>query len=480
MFSSLTVGLLWIGAALAESTGNFVPHETTILERLTSFVGIFLIAGSCYAISENRKAVDWRPVIWGIILQMLVGLVILSPTVSRFFYDVVDKGVNQLLFFSGRGADFVFQAVEPHQVVVGSPPQILAGEGRPELFVGRISPPVKTFAFWILPTIVFFSALMSLLYHIGLMTWVVRGMAWIMVRTLGTSGAESLSAAANIFVGQTEAPLLVRPFLPTMTRSELMAVMVGGFATVSGGVMGVYVGFLGHIPNIAGHLVIASVMSAPAALACAKLVVPEEGKPATAGGVHIETERNASNFVEAAAIGASDGMKLAINVAAMLMAFVALIAMIDWFISLVPLVRCGDAWSTGYTCASGTADPIGLADIFGWLFAPVALAMGVPVSDALTVGRLLGEKMVLTEIIAYISLGNLTNAAQPLITERSSIIASYALCGFSNFASIGIQLGGIGGMAPQRMADIASLGFKAMWAGMVASCMTGAVAGLFL
>lgn len=472
--------LVWFCVAWAETGQHFVPHETTILERLMSFVGIFFFVGLCWILSENRRAIDWRPVIWGVILQIGIGLVILSPTVSQFFYTVVDKGVNQLLFFAGEGANFVFQTVQPHQITTGSVPDLISGQGQPEMFVGRISPPVKTFAFWILPTIVFFSALMSLLYHVGLMTAVVRGMAWVMVRTLGTSGAESLSSAANIFVGQTEAPLLVKPFLPKMTRSELMAVMVGGFATVSGGVMGVYVGFLQHVPNIAGHLVIASLMSAPAALACAKLIVPETERPATAGGVRFETERNASNFVEAAAIGASDGMKLAINVAAMLIGFVALVAMVNYLISFIPLTQCESGWTSGYSCAVGTGKALSMSHIFGWLFAPLALAMGCPLSDALAIGQLLGEKMVLTEIIAYISLGSLTAGHEPLITERSSIIASYALCGFANFASIGIQIGGIGGMAPERLPEISSLGFKAMWAGMVASCMTGAVAGLFL
>jgi CNT family concentrative nucleoside transporter len=470
----------WFCVAWAETGEHFVPHETSIFERLLSFLGIFALVGTCWVVSENRRAIDWRPVIWGVILQILVGLVILSPTVSQFFYDVVDAGVNQLLFFAGEGANFVFQAVQPHQVTVGSYGELASGQGHPEIFVGKISPPVKTFAFWILPTIVFFSALMSLLYHLGVMTVVVRGMAWVMVRTLGTSGAESLSAAANIFVGQTEAPLLVKPFLPTMTRSELMAVMVGGFATVSGGVMGVYVGFLQNVPNIAGHLVIASIMSAPAALACAKIMVPETERPTTAGGVHIETERNASNFVEAAAIGASDGMKLAINVAAMLIGFVALVAMANFFISFLPLTQCADGWTAGYSCAVGEGTPVALSHIFGWLFAPLALCMGVPLADVMEVGQLLGEKMVLTEIIAYISLGALTASPVPVITERSADIASYALCGFANFASIGIQIGGLGGMAPTRISEISALGFKAMWAGMIASCMTGAVAGLFL
>ena len=474
------VGLLAIGAAAAAQAGKFVPHETSILERATSFVGLFGFVGLCYLVSENRKRIDWRPVLWGVGLQLGLGLVLLSPAVSEFFYTVVNGGVEKLLSFSAAGATFVFGSIEAHRVVVGDPAVLAQGGGEDKVIIGAISPAVKTFAFWILPTIVFFSSLMSMLYHVGIMPALVKAIAWVMVRTLGTSGAESLSAAGNIFVGQTEAPLLVRPFIDKMTRSELMAVMVGGFATVAGGVMGAYVLFLNGVPNIAGHLVMASMMSAPAALACAKVVVPETEQSTTAGGVPIHIDKNASNFVEAAAIGASDGMKLALNVAAMLIAFVGLVAMADWVISFVPLTRCEDGWATGYACLAGDPQPLGMADVFGVAFAPLALAMGVPFSDVLVVGSLLGEKLVLTEFVAYISLGQMINAETPALTERSAIIASYGLCGFANFASIGIQLGGLGGMAPTRMPDLAALGFKAMFVGMIAACMTGAIAGLML
>ncbi|MCB9684344.1 MAG: NupC/NupG family nucleoside CNT transporter [Alphaproteobacteria bacterium] len=472
--------LLLSTAALA-ADGNFIPHETTLFDRATSFFGIFVILGIAWLSSEKRSHINWRPVIFGIVMQIVMGLIVLSPSVSAFFYTVVDGGVHKLLSFAESGATFVFQSIEAHDVVVGSPGELASGGGTHKVIIGSVSPAVKTFAFWILPTIVFFSALMSLLYHVGLMTAVVRVMAWLMMRTLGTSGAESLSAAANIFVGQTEAPLLVKPFVSDMTRSELMAVMVGGFATVSGGVMGAYVQFLDGVPNIAGHLVIASLMSAPAALACAKILLPETEHSKTAGDVEIEFQKTASNAVEAAAMGAADGMKLAINVAAMLMAFVGLVAMIDWFVSFVPVTHCADGWSAGYACVAGDAGkPLSMADIFGVVFSPLAAAMGVPFRDCLAVGRLLGEKMVLTEFIAFISLGEMAHAAEPVITSRAAIISSYGLCGFANFASIGIQLGGIGGMAPERMKDLAGIGFRAMWGGMLAACLTGAVAGLML
>lgn len=505
--------LWWIALSDAlAAEAQFVPYQTSFLDRALSLVGIALLVGLTWLISEDRRAIRWRPVYWGVALQLIFGAIVLSPTISSFFYTVVDGGVNQLLAWSAEGAHFLFGSISPHQV------QDAAGNSH--VYVGKISPPAMTFATWILPTVVFFSTVMSVLYYLGVMQVLVKWIAWAMVKTLGTSGAESLSAAGNIFVGQTEAPLLVRPFVDKMTRSELNAVMVGGFATVSGGVMGAYVSFLQGLPNIAGHLVIASIISAPAALAVAKILVPETGVSLTAGTVSINPERTAGNVMEAAAVGATDGVKLAINVGGMLLAFVALVAMVNWGVSLVPVRFCeGGGASFGYACevplsqlsmgigeaqaalsAGQTVTTLGgaavlslsadaallsskaldLSTIFGWIFAPIALAMGVPWGDALAVGRLLGEKIMLTEFVAYMSLGNLVHGATPVITERSAIIASYALSGFANFASIGVQLGGIGSLAPGRMRDLSSLGMRAMFGGVIAACMTGAVAGIFL
>jgi nucleoside permease NupC len=282
---------------------------------------------------------------------LVFGLIVLSPFLQAVFVAANDA-VGTLLSFSNAGATFAFRSIEPHFIDVPG-----ADGGHTSVFMaGQVSPPMKTFAFWILPTIIFFSTLMSILYHLGVMTVIVSVIARVMVWTLGTSGAETLSTAGNIFLGQTEAPLLIRPFLPKMTRSELMAVMTGGFATVAGGVMGAYVGFLqGAIPDIAGHLMVASILSAPAAFAMAKLVVPETEVPETRGNVNISFPKTASNVVEAGANGASDGMKLAINVAAMLIAAVALMAMLDWMVGWTPLTRCGDAWSVGYACGDGVA-----------------------------------------------------------------------------------------------------------------------------
>jgi concentrative nucleoside transporter, CNT family len=482
----MALWLLLLTSALASDKGNFIVRETTILDRGMSFVGLFALVGIAWLMSENRSKVNWKPVAWGVGLQLVFGLVVLSETASGFFYTVIDGGVKQLLSFAEAGATFVFGTIEAHKVVVGPPGELFSGGGTEEVFIGRVSPAMKTFAFWILPTIVFFSSLMSLLYHVGVMQVIVRAIAWLMVRTLGTSGAESLSAAGNIFVGQTEAPLLVKPFVATMTRSELMAVMTGGFATVAGGVMGAYVQFLAGVPNIAGHLVMASIMSAPAALAVAKVMVPELETPKTAGVVDIEFEKTATNAIEAAANGASEGIKLAINVAAMLIAIVGLVAMFDWMIGYTPITFCPSGVVGGYSCGVDQAgnlvvgEALSMARILGWVFAPIALLMGIPWSECFVVGRLLGEKIVLTEFVAYINLGSLIHSEVPMLSERSAVIASYGLCGFANFASIGIQLGGIGGIAPERMGDLASLGFRAMLAGVLAACMTGAVAGIMI
>jgi len=425
-------------------------------DRALSLLGIPFLLGVAWLLSTNRRKVNWRTVAWGVGLQILLGLIVLSPGVAEFFFDSIDSGVKKLLSFSEAGADFVFQGTAPHLIFNWDPGSnsLLAGEG----FVGRISSATKTFTFWILPTIVFFSSLMTILYHLGVMQWVVRGFAWAMRKTMKTSGSETLSAAANIFVGQTEAPLVVKPFVAGMTSSELHAIMVGGFATVAGGVMAAYVGFLKDIPGIAGHLVTASIMSAPAALAVAKILYPETEQSQTAGGADIAVEKLDRNVIEAAARGASEGMTLLLNVVAMLIAFVGLMAMFNAILG-----------------ACGTS----LEVLLGYAFSPFAFMMGVPWEEATSVGQLLGEKIVLTEFIAYIDLGRMI-AEGNVLSERSAVIASYALCGFSNFASIGIQLGGIGGIAPSRRGDLARVCLRAMFGGFLAANMTGTIAGVLI
>jgi len=329
----------------------------------------------------------------------------------------------------------------------------------------------------VLPTIIFFSSLMTILYYLGIMQRLVGVFAWVMRRTMRTSGSETLSAAANSFVGQTEAPLMIAPFIRTMTTSELMAVMTGGFATVAGGVLAAYVGLLKDVfPDIAGHLIAASVMSAPAALVIAKVMWPETERSQTAGEVALEIENPDVNVIDAAARGAYEGMKLALNVGAMLLAFIALIALTNALLGL-PFELYND-WAG----LEGTAavEPLTLQQILGWIFWPFAFLIGVPVAECATVGTLLGEKLVLTEFIAYLHLYESLSEGVAQLSPRTVVIASYALCGFANFGSIGIQLGGIGGIAPERRHDLARLGLRAMFGGMLASLMTAAVAGMLI
>ncbi len=429
-----------------------------ILERLTSLLGLFVLIGLAWLLSTNRREVRWRPVIWGVALQLIIGCIILLPTVGQELFQWIDVGIRKLLSFSEAGSDFLFQTVEHHDVVVGEP-----GSEETKHFIGTISPPVKTFAFWILPTVIFFSAFMAVLYHYGVMQRLVAFFSKLMQMTMGTSGAESLSAASNIFVGQTEAPLVIQPFVKGMTLSELNAVMVGGFATIAGAVMAMYVGLLPDVPGIAGHLVTASLMSAPAALAIAKIMVPETGTPETMGVSEIKVARNDANGLDALARGTLDGLQLCLNIAAMLLVFIAMIAMCNAILS-------------GLFGLAGVED-ITLQRILGWLFAPLAWVMGIPWGEAETVGMLLGEKIVLTELIAFIHLGDIQSSAAPL-SERSAVICSYALAGFANFASIGIQIGGIGGIAPSRRKDLARIGMRAMIGGAIAAMMTGTVAGM--
>jgi CNT family concentrative nucleoside transporter len=434
-----------------------LPAQEGIMPRVMSFAGIFVLLGICWLLSVNRKRISWRPILWGLGMQMILAAIVLTPAVQGVFFTSIDAGVKRLLSFSEAGSNFVFQSIEPHRV--------LGADGQPtEVIAGRISPPLKTFAFWVLPTIIFFSSLMSVLYHLGIMQRLVYGLAWVMQRTAGISGAESLSTAANIFLGQTEAPLTVKPYIAKMTNSELFLVMVGGFATVAGGVMAAYVSFLQGIPGIAGHLVTASIIGAPASIVVAKLIMPETEVPETRGKLDIDNKSVHGNVLEAAADGATEGMKLFLNVIAMLLAFVALVAMADYFLSLIPL----------------GGQPLSMSRVLGWAFAPVAFAMGIPWGEAQVVGQFLGEKLVLTEFVAYIHLGQAVQAETPVLSDRSAIIASYALCGFANFASIGIQLGGIGAMAKERMPDLSKMAVRSMIAGALANCLMGNVVGLFI
>ena len=432
------------------------------LVRLRGLVGVVLLALAAWALSVNRRRIPWRIVLWGLGLQFLFALLILRTAVGAGIFDAANDVILATVGFTVEGARFVFGDLVWNNVPVG------VGEPGNGPFVDEGRQVARTgafFAFNVLPTIIFFASLMTVFYHLGIMQKVVGGIAWVMQRTMKTSGAETLSAAGNIFVGQTEAPLLVKPFVDRMTRSELMAVMTGGFATVAGGVMAAYAGMLvGFFPDIAGHLMAASVMSAPAALVVAKLMVPEEEVSETAGTLKTSLERTDVNVIEAAARGAGEGLHLALNVGAMLLAFLALIALINAVLG----------WAGGLVGVQG----LSLEGILGWVLSPVAWVMGVAWEDAAAVGSLMGLKTVATEFVAYLGLAD--TMAESAVSARSAAIATYALSGFANFSSIAIQIGGIGGIAPRRRKDLSRLALRAMIGGSIAAFMTAAIAGVLI
>ena len=404
--------------------------------NLLGVLGLFTLLSIAFAMSENRRAINIKTVVYGLIFQLIFALFILKTPFGAPIFSFLDNSINILIGFSSSGSDFLFKSY-------------IDGVG--------FHPGLINFAFSTLPTIIFFSSLVAVLYHFGILQAIIKFIARRMQLTLGTSGSETLSVAGNIFLGQTESPLMVRPFVNKMTKSELMAVMTGGFATVSGGVLAIYVSWLTDIQGIAGHLLAASVMSAPAALVVAKIIYPETEESQTMGDVNVNIEQTNINAMEALSNGATDGLKLAANIAAMLIAFISFVAMINYFLSF-----------------AGTS----MEEIFGIIFRPLAWTMGVPWNEAQLVGMLMGKKIVLTELVAYGDLQNLIRDG--MISERSAIISTYALCGFSNFASIGIQLGGIGAMAPDRKKDLAKLVTKAMFGGAIASWLTATIAGLLL
>ncbi|HEX5870833.1 MAG TPA: nucleoside transporter C-terminal domain-containing protein [Longimicrobium sp.] len=436
----------------------------TPIQKAISLLGLLVFIAMAWLLSVNRRAVDWKLVAWGVALQFIFAVLILMTPWGKGFFDGANNVFNALIGYTVEGAKFLFGNLAFNNIPVGP-----GGTGFPPM--EPIGAPTAWanaggfFAFNVLPTIIFFSSLMTLLYYLGVMQAVVKGFAWVMMRTMKISGAESLSTAGNIFLGQTEAPLLVKPFIGTMTKSELHCVMVGGFGTVAGGVLAAYVGFLvAYFPDIAGHLISASVMSAPACIAISKIMYPETEQPVTTGSVKIKMEKVDANVIDAAARGASEGLSLALNVGAMLIAFIALVALLNGILS-------------------GTAGLFGLEltiqKILGWVCAPFAWLMGVPAQDTLAVGTLLGEKTALNEFVAYAHLGSMLQEGAGL-DPRSVVLATYALCGFANFSSIAIQIGGIGGMAPERRADLSRLGLRAMIAGTLANFMTACVVGILI
>lgn len=414
--------------------------------------GLAVLIGIVWLFSNNRRAVDWKLVATGLVLQIAFAAVVLLVPGGREVFDWLSHGFVRILGFVAEGSNFIF----------GSLMDIERN--------GFI------FAFQVLPTIIFFSALMGVLYHLGVMQAIVRGMAWAITKVMRVSGAETTSVCASVFIGQTEAPLTVRPYIAKMTQSELLTMMIGGMAHIAGGVLAAYVGMLGggdpeQQAFFAKHLLAASIMAAPATLVIAKILVPETGEPLTRGTVKMEVEKTTANVIDAAAAGAGDGLRLALNIGAMLLAFIALIALVD-----APLKWFGEV--TGLAAALG--QPTSLSTILGYLLAPIAWVIGTPWADATTVGALIGQKIVLNEFIAYSQLSSIINGQVPGVAlgPEATLIATYALCGFANFSSIAIQIGGIGGLAPERRQDLARFGLRAVLGGSVATFMTATIAGV--
>jgi concentrative nucleoside transporter, CNT family len=416
-----------------------------LLTRLQPLVGLVGILALAYALSTNRRAINLRTVGWGLGLQILFALIVVKTPVGIEAFKWMGARITRLLAFSVEGSRFVFGPLGDGKIWEDAMIRVF---GDP---AGRAYAVI--FAFQILPTIIFIAALFAILYYIGVMQLVVRAFAVVMNKVMGASGAESLNVAASIFMGQTEAPLTIRPFLARMTQSELMTVMTSGMAHISGGIMAAYIAF----GIQAEHLLTAVIMTAPGTLMMAKIFVPETETPETRGSVKLEIETTDVNVIDAAGRGTAEGLHLALNVGAMLISFVSIIYLINGILGKIGL---------------------SLQMIFGWVFAPVAWSLGVPWQDAPQIGNLLGTRMVLNEFIAFMQLGDLQK--QGLITERSFTIATFALCGFANFASIGMQIGGISALAPSRRGDLARLGLRAMLAGTLANFVTAIIVGFLL
>ncbi|MCC6293142.1 MAG: NupC/NupG family nucleoside CNT transporter [Bryobacterales bacterium] len=407
------------------------------MDRFTGLLGLAAVLALCYVSSANRRAIRWRSVAIGMALQLAFAFLVLNTPFGRAF-QAASTAVNALLEYAAVGSKFLFGPLG-----------------------GRDGGFGVVFAFQVLPIVIFISSLFSILYYFGVMQVVVRAMAVFMQRFLGVSGAESTNVAASIFMGQTEAPLTIKPFLPNLTESELFTIMVSGMAHVSGAVMAAYVSMAGVSIE---HLLTAVIMTAPATLVLAKMLIPETGSPETAGGVNVEIPKPGVNVIDAAATGAHDGLFLALNIGGMLIAFLALIALVNGIFG----------WVQGATGAAWL--PASLEQLMGWIFSPAAWLMGVSWKDCSHIGQLLGTRLVLNEFVAFIELGKLKSALDP----KSFTIATYALCGFANLSSIAIQIGGIGALAPTRKSDLARLGLRAVMAGTLANVMSACIAGMLL
>ncbi|NCT68865.1 MAG: NupC/NupG family nucleoside CNT transporter [Rhodanobacteraceae bacterium] len=420
--------------------------------------GLAVLIAIAFAFSSDKRAVNWRLVGTGVSLQILFALVVLKLPLGRDVFNAIAGGFVKLLDFVGAGSTFIF------------------GSFMDTSKFGFV------FAVQVLPTIIFFASLTGVLYHLGVMQQIVKGMAWIITKVMNVSGAETTSVCASVFIGQTEAPLTIKPYIERMTQSELMTVMIGGMAHIAGSVMAAYVGLLGGDDPVqrqffAKHLLTASVMAAPATLMLAKILVPETGTPLTRGKVQLDVEKTTANVIDAAANGAADGLRLALNVGAMLLAFIALIALVNAPVQWLGAHAWGadgaslNAW---LSAQAGHPVELSLQTIFGWVLAPVAWLIGVPWQDASLVGSFIGQKVVINEFVAYVDMAQHIDK----LGSQSQLIATYALCGFANFSSIAIQIGGIGGIAPNRRADLARFGLRAVLGGSLATFMTATIAGV--
>ena len=435
--------------------------NSAIMSVLFGILGLAVLLSIAWSFSNNKKNINWRIVATGIGLQLIFAVFVILTPWGSIVFDAIGSFFVTIINFTFDGAEFVFGALANQSVFNQAFPDGTTGTQGGFIF-----------AFQVLPTIIFFSSLMSVLYHLGMMQKIVQGMAWVMAKSMRVSGSESISVAANVFIGQTEAPLVVRPYVSPMTKSELLTLMVGGMATIAGGVLAAYVSLLGGTdPELqlyyAKHLLSASIMAAPATIVIAKILVPETEESKTMGKVKVMVEKTSSNVIEAAATGAGDGLKLALNVGAMLLAFIALIYMFNWIITgfftdLLGLTLGGEA--------------ITIEILLGYLLSPIAWIIGVPWNDAISVGSLIGQKVVLNEFIAYLNLSQLIPTG--VLSDKAVIISTYALCGFANFSSIAIQIGGIGGIAPDRKSDLAKFGLRAVLGGSLATFMTATIAGV--
>jgi CNT family concentrative nucleoside transporter len=432
---------------------------------LRGLIGIVVLLAIAFLLSRNKKQVDWKLVAIGLLLQIIIAVCVLKVPLIRNGFDYLGQGVVKFLGFAMIGAQFLFGDLAKNSFAVKANHNL-----------GFL------FAFQALPTVIFFSAVTSGLYFLGILQKIVYGFAWVMAKSMRLSGAESLSVAADIFLGQTEAPLVVKPFIRNMTSSELHCLMTGGMATIAGSVMGAYITFLGgtdpqQLSKFATYLLCASLMNAPAAIVMAKIFLPETEPEKIDRNLRVSKEAIGVNLVDALATGAADGLRLALNIGAMLLAFIAIIAALNWI-----LVEGIGSW-TGLNewvrhSTHNTFTGFSLEYIFGQVFRVLAFAMGAEWSQTLSVGSLLGQKMVINEFVAYSSLADMKNAG--VLSEKSIVISTYALCGFANFSSIAILIGGIGGMAPERQADISRLGMKALLAASLATMMSGTIAGALL